>query len=58
MSEDEEEEDEQVPDEIPHLQGHLSRRSCRHHTSSAHFNQGNPPPSLNIQHGGCRGPCR
>jgi len=27
MSEDEEEEDEQVPDEIPRLQGHLSRRS-------------------------------
>jgi len=27
MSEDEEEEDEQLPDEIPRLQGHLSRRS-------------------------------
>jgi len=27
MSEDEEEEDEQVPDEIPRLQGHLTRRS-------------------------------
>jgi len=27
MSEDEEEEDEQVLDEIPRLQGHLSRRS-------------------------------
>jgi len=27
MSEDEEEEDEQVPDEIPRLQGHLNRRS-------------------------------
>ena len=24
-----------------------------YHTSSAHFNRGNPPPSLSIQHEGC-----
>jgi len=73
-----EEENEQTPDEITHILGHLSRQSCKQKTRrlsrrwhsltktgmrcyryltwvscfSTHFNRGNPPPSLSIQHGG------
>jgi len=78
VSEAEEDMNEEIPDEISHILGHLSRRSNKQKSKrlsrtwhsltktgirwyryltwvscfNTHFNRGNPPPSLSIQHGG------